>query len=163
LRTSLRTSLGSSKVHNHIHKPVCKQCISLAYFCSATNQRLCSHTGLWIAVWTFELHNEVRNEVRNISLKLYEINLTVTLIRERIFLHARKKVSSNQMVRRWVNLFLRGNFEPGFRDDFVQPRSQGFSLQKGKSPGNEVGLCLFCLKVNTLFCRLLEISRLSEH
>ena len=48
------TSLRSSKVHNEIHKPVCKLRIWLASFNSGTNQGLCLQIGLWIPIWTCE-------------------------------------------------------------------------------------------------------------
>ena len=54
------SSLRSSKVHNEIHKPVCKLRNWLASLTSGTNQGLCSQIGLWIPIWTCELRNEVR-------------------------------------------------------------------------------------------------------
>ena len=66
----------SSKVHFRIRKPVCKLSIWLASLSSGASHSLCLQTSLWILKWTFEFWtsqrtSELRNEVRNITVKSY--------------------------------------------------------------------------------------------
>jgi hypothetical protein len=62
-----------SKVHIEIHKPVCKQSLWLAYFCSGTNQRLCLQT---VCEYYYELLNLTKfgTKFATFREKLCEIN-----------------------------------------------------------------------------------------
>ena len=101
------SSLWISNVHFRICKPVCKLSIWLASLSPGANHSLCLQTGLRIRKWTLELRNEVRNiTVKSVLESMMMIASSLIICFNNVSQQPSKKFCSNTifLLRRWYKI-----------------------------------------------------------